>query len=131
MASLPKEREEQASAEADSRREHRRHPLEVSVDLVSDHNFYTGLTQNISAGGLYVSTNVLRRIGERLRVKLTLPGSTKPLELETEVRWVKDVTIMRDAEQGMGLRFVDLSEEASKAIAAFIAKRDSIFFDDE
>ena len=28
-----------------------RFDLEVKVDLESDHNFYTGLTQNISAGG--------------------------------------------------------------------------------
>ena len=37
-----------------------RFDLEVKVDLESDHNFYTGLTQNISAGGLFIATHHLR-----------------------------------------------------------------------
>ena len=43
-----------------------RFDLEVKVDLESDHNFYTGLTQNISAGGLFIATHVLRKIGDRI-----------------------------------------------------------------
>ena len=35
-----------------------RFDLEVKVDLESDHNFYTGLTQNISAGGLFIAETV-------------------------------------------------------------------------
>ena len=33
-----------------------RFDLEVTVDLESDHNFYTGLTQNISSGGVFIAT---------------------------------------------------------------------------
>ena len=38
-----------------------RFDLEVKVDLESDHNFYTGLTQNISSGGVFIATHHLRR----------------------------------------------------------------------
>ncbi len=122
----------EAPASAPARREHPRYTLEIAVDLQSEHNFYTGLTQNISAGGLYVATNALRPIGAAVRVKLTLPGSSKPVEVDTEVRWVKELSSLRrfDA-QGMGLRFVDLSDEAVGTIKAFLAKRDSLFYDDE
>ena len=39
--------------------------LEVKIDLESDHNFYAGLTQNIGAGGLFVATHHVRKIGDR------------------------------------------------------------------
>ena len=52
-----------------------RFDLEVKVDLESDHNFYTGLTQNISAGGLFIATHHLRRIGDRITLKFQLPGT--------------------------------------------------------
>ncbi len=50
-----------------------RFDLEVTVDLESDHNFYTGLTQNISSGGVFIATHHLRRIGDRITLKFTLP----------------------------------------------------------
>ncbi len=75
-----------------------RFDLEVKVDLESDHNFYTGLTQNISAGGLFIATSALNRV---------------------------------DGATGMGVRFVNLSPEAAKAIQDFIQSRDSLYYDDE
>ena len=58
-----------------------RFDLEVKVDLESDHNFYTGLTQNISSGGLFIATNALRKIGDRITLKFSLPGTTETLRL--------------------------------------------------
>src|SRR5258708_3870166 len=63
-----------------------RYDLEIKVDLESEHNFYTGLTQNISAGGLFIATHHLRRIGDRITLKFQLPGTEGSVEVETEVR---------------------------------------------
>src|SRR3954465_6128477 len=81
-----------------------RFDLEVKVDLESDHNFYTGLTQNISAGGLFVATHQLRRIGDRLKITFSLPGTAAPLTLETEVRWIRENSSLHrvDGSTGMG-----------------------------
>jgi uncharacterized protein (TIGR02266 family) len=88
-----------------------RFDLEVKVDLESDHNFYTGLTQNISAGGVFIATHHIRRIGDRITLKFTLPGSEKTLDVETEVRWIRENTALQrvDGAQGMGVRFINLS----------------------
>ena len=87
-----------------------RFDLEVKVDLESDHNFYTGLTQNISAGGVFIATHHIRRIGDRITLKFTLPGSEKTLDVETEVRWIRENTALQRVEgaQGMGVRFINL-----------------------
>jgi uncharacterized protein (TIGR02266 family) len=110
-----------------------RFDLEVTVDLESDHNFYTGLTQNISSGGVFIATHHLRKIGDRITLKFTLPGSPKTVEVETEVRWIRENTaLMRaDGGTGMGVRFINLSPEASAAISSFLESRESLFYDDE
>ena len=110
-----------------------RFDLEVKVDLESDHNFYTGLTQNISAGGLFIATHHLRRIGDRISLKFTLPGSDMTVTVETEVRWIRENSALQRAEggTGMGVRFISLSPEASAAITSFLESRESLFYDDE
>ena len=110
-----------------------RFDLEVKVDLESDHNFYTGLTQNISSGGVFIATHHLRRIGDRITLKFTLPGSDKTLDVETEVRWIRENTALMRAEggTGMGVRFINLSPETSAAINAFVQARESLYYDDE
>src|SRR4029077_958642 len=110
-----------------------RYDLEVKVDLESEHNFYTGLTQNISAGGLFIATHALRKIGDRITLKFLLPGSDQPIEIETEVRWIRENTALMksDGGTGMGVRFINLSAEASAAINGFLQARDSLFYDDE
>jgi len=110
-----------------------RFDLEVKVDLESDHNFYTGLTQNISSGGVFIATHHLRRIGDRITLKFTLPGAAKVVEVETEVRWIRENSALMRAEggTGMGVRFINLSAEAKAAIDAFVEARESLFYDDE
>jgi len=110
-----------------------RFDLEVKVDLESDHNFYTGLTQNISSGGLFIATHHLRKIGDRITLKFTLPGSEKVLAVETEVRWIRENSALLRAENGtgMGVRFINLSAEASAAINSFVQSRESLYYDDE
>jgi uncharacterized protein (TIGR02266 family) len=110
-----------------------RFDLEVKVDLESDHNFYTGLTQNISAGGLFIATHHMRRIGDLITLKFTLPGSDKVISVDTEVRWLRENSALQRVEgaTGMGVRFINLSPEASAAITAFLESRDSLYYDDE
>jgi uncharacterized protein (TIGR02266 family) len=110
-----------------------RYDLEIKVDLESEHNFYTGLTQNISAGGLFIATHHLRRIGDRITLKFLLPGNEKPVEVETEVRWIRENSALTraDGATGMGVRFINLSPEAAAAINGFLSNRDSLYYDDE
>ena len=75
----------------------------------------------------------LRRIGDLITLKFTLPGSDKPIDIETEVRWIRENSaLMRaDSGTGMGVRFINLSAEAKTAIDSFLESRESLFYDDE
>ena len=64
---------------AESRRSlhNRIHPrveIHVEVTMESDHNFYTGLSSNVSEGGLFVATHAAPPLGTRLLVRFMLDG---------------------------------------------------------
>ncbi len=116
----------------DERRSSPRYQVQVEVGMQTESNFYTGLTQDLSGGGVFVATNQIRQVGERIKVLLTLPGQTEPFEILTEVRWIRSSTLSRGVDDpGMGLRFLQMSARARKVIGDFITQRDSLFFDED
>lgn len=107
-----------------------RYAVSVEVTFESQHNFFTGLTQDLSKGGLFVATHKLLPIGECVRVRLTLPTYSDPIDAVTEVRWIRPLDLPDGGgDAGMGLMFLQLSPKGKAAIMAFLGKRDSLFFD--
>jgi type IV pilus assembly protein PilZ len=116
----------------DERRTSPRLQVNVEIGMQTESNFYTGLTQDLSGGGVFVATNQIRQIGERMKVLLTLPGQQETFEILAEVRWVRSTTFSRDVEDpGMGLRFLQMSPLAKRAVTDFLSKRESLFFDED
>ena len=98
--------------------------------MESEHNFYTGLTQDLSNGGLFVATHNIRPIGEHVHLHFTLPTSRDPIEAMTEVRWIRSAAVPGGGgEAGMGLMFLQLQPQAKEAVRAFLKKRESLFYD--
>jgi uncharacterized protein (TIGR02266 family) len=107
--------------------------LDVEVGLHTETNFYTGLTQDISAGGVFVATDQIRPVGELITLRFSLPDCPTPIVAHAEVRWTRDADPLSepDVTPGMGLRFLELSEEARAAINRFTTQRESLFYDDQ
>jgi uncharacterized protein (TIGR02266 family) len=101
--------------------------LQVDVSHESEHNFYSDLTRNAASCGLFVRTSALRRLGDRVRILLNLPGLAVPVELDTVVAWVRDVGDV--LEHGMGLRFLEPTSELRDAIKRFIKQRDTLLYE--
>ncbi len=115
---------------APERRQAPRYTVSVEVTLNSEHNFFTGLTQDLSKSGVFIATPTLCPIGARVQVRLKLPTSTTPIDALTEVRWVRHHDLPGGGgKAGVGLMFLQMSPQAKQAVLAFLAKRDSIFFD--
>ena len=55
------------------------------------------------------------------------------VKVETEVRWIRENSALTraDGATGMGVRFINLSPEATGAITKFLSNRDSLYYDDE
>lgn len=114
-------------------RQHRRVALKVEVTLQSESNFYNGFSVNISEGGLFVATHDYKPIGTRLTLDMNIPDGRGPISVSCEVRWVREYNEMvPDMVPGMGVRFLNLSDEVAGRIEEFIEDmRDPLFFDDE
>jgi type IV pilus assembly protein PilZ len=116
----------------DERRIAPRFQVKVEVGLQTENNFYTGLTQDLSGGGIFVATHQIQKVGEHVKVILTLPGYQEPFEILTEVRWIRDTYLTRSMDDpGMGLRFLQMTPKAKKAITDFLHQRESLFFDED
>jgi uncharacterized protein (TIGR02266 family) len=112
------------------RREHQRFAVDLDVSLGSDHNFYAGFAENLSAGGVFVATHQIRPVGESVEVTVHLPDGTE-IRAVGEVRWVRVFNADSDLPPGVGLRFRQLDEAANGAIERFLRQREPLFFDDD
>lgn len=105
-------------------RAHHRTELNVDVTLTSDSNFFVGLTNDISAGGLFVSTYRPLAIGARVELEFALPEGT--LKLKGIVRWRRESSEMSP---GVGISFEDLTPEHQRLIQNFCETRPPLYYD--
>jgi uncharacterized protein (TIGR02266 family) len=118
-----------ASPTSTDARLNQRLSLELEVSLQSDSNFYMGLTENLSSGGIFVATHLLRPIGTAVALILRLPSRKIQLTLSGRVRWVREFSEALEAPPGMGIEFEGISEEDSRTITEFLMTRTPLFFD--
>src|SRR5450432_2765495 len=113
------------------RRGHERFSVELEVSLGSEHNFYAGLAENLSAGGVFIATHQLQKVGSKIDLSLRMPDSAEVFKLVGEVRWVRVYNEQSDTPPGMGIRFNELSPGITAAITRFLGQREPLFFDDD
>jgi uncharacterized protein (TIGR02266 family) len=131
-----------AAPVAYERRAKPRYTVHFSVTLAGDNNFYLGISENLSEGGLFVRTQKVLSIGTRIEMDFVLPTSAKHLSVTGVVRWVRSPDAVREeynnygsvedanSKPGLGLQFEELSPEVSHEIAKFIRYRKPEFYDD-
>ncbi len=122
--------ERRAAEIEENRRIHPRFPFEIEVTFRSEHNFFTGFTENISEGGLFVATHCPVPVGTTFPMSFTLQGRDEPIQVTCEVRWVRPYHDGLDSPPGLGVRFLDLQPEARTAIQDFLKARGPIFYED-
>ena len=104
---------------------------EIEISQESDHNFYTGFTENISSGGLFIATRDLKPIGSIMEIAFSIPGQEIKISTRAEVRWQRLEQSDADSMPGIGVRFLDINPASAQAINQFIGTRGSLFYDDE
>jgi uncharacterized protein (TIGR02266 family) len=120
-----------AALAAEAQRRQDRFALAVEVTLASEHNFYQGFVENISAGGVFVATNDIHAVGTQFDLTFSLPELNRTCTALCEVRWVRDYNTSPDLAPGMGLAFLRIAPADQKAVEVFLRHREPIFFDDE
>jgi uncharacterized protein (TIGR02266 family) len=116
----------------DNRRSTPRVDFKVEVSGGAKHQFFTGFTENISSGGLFVATHDLLPLGTTLRVAFSVPGLDHQFELDCEVRWVRDHNEdFPDMIPGIGVRFMSLTPQDTQYLNEVLKRLDTLFYDDD
>ncbi|MBX3216656.1 MAG: PilZ domain-containing protein [Labilithrix sp.] len=102
----------------------------LCIDLCSEHNFWTGLTMNLSEGGVFVATHVSLPVGSLVGLHLELPRHPQRIMTLGEVRWSRAYTGDDDVPPGLGIQFVGLDEPTLRAIRRFVTTiREPLLFE--
>lgn len=113
------------------RRQAQRTAVEAEVGFQSDTNFFMGFSEDVSTGGLFISTYDTRELGSVMNLNFTLPGGHL-ISVDGVVRWVREYNeTTPDISPGMGVQFENLRNDDKEAIEEFINERPAMFYDDE
>ena len=120
-----------ASSQAEQR-DHERFDYKLEISGSAKHQFFTGFTENISAGGLFIATYHTEPVGTQFNIQFTIPGLAHQFNAQCEVRWVRVYNESAPIEQmpGMGVRFLNLTDEERGMLNMFISTVETIFFDE-
>jgi type IV pilus assembly protein PilZ len=113
------------SAMPDSDQRHgQRAPVRLRVDYQRMNSFFADYTKNISKGGTFIKTARPLSVGSRCQFAFALPALPDPLMLEGEVAWIltPGEAQQRDAEAGMGIRFVFRDAAAQRELAGLVER---------
>ena len=118
--------DDQPTTDPGERRVDERIPIETEVSLASDSQFFTGLTGNLSKGGLFVATYQSLPIGSQVTMQIALPDGE--LEATGTVRWIREVS--SGALPGVGVAFDLLDESDAARITKFCELRAPLLHDE-
>lgn len=100
------------------RRSSERINIEMWVEESTDRELYFQRGANISAGGIFLERTIPHQRGTVVSLQFTLPEDNVPIKVKGEIVNVGD----SPDELGMGVKFVDLSEEDRLKISQFIER---------
>jgi uncharacterized protein (TIGR02266 family) len=113
---------------ADEHRASKRISLAVELHLASESHFFSGLSGDISEGGVFVSTYRALAMGSLVDIEFSLPGSDRTIHARGEVRWHRDAS--PGATPGVGIAFEELADEDRSVIHRFCTMRPPLYYDD-
>lgn len=113
------------------RRDQNRQDVELVIDIESESNFFTGFSENISEGGLFIATYDYKPLGTQLNLKFQLPDSTNKIEVIGEVCWIRAFNpVLPDMVPGMGVKFLNLDQHQEQRVQSFCKQlREPLFID--
>ncbi len=116
----------------EERREHERHAKRIEVGAQTGHQFFTGFTEDISAGGLFISTYETLPLGSILQVSFSVPGVDHTFETRAEVRWVREYDETNPVmHPGMGVRFLEIKGREEQFLNKLLTQMDTLFYEDD
>jgi hypothetical protein len=108
--------------------------IEAALGVHSATNFYKGLSGGdvIASGGLFVATYQLPPIGQKLHLKVSMPGGFA-FEATAVVAWTREApesALGSAASPGFGAQLSEINEEGLGLIERYVRNREPLFHED-
>ncbi len=96
--------------------------VNIEIDYGNKDHFLFAYITDLSLTGIFVRTDTPEPAGTRLNLRFTPDAGGRVLDLEGEVIWINPFRsgTAENINPGMGIRFVDLSEEDKVALQKLI-----------
>jgi uncharacterized protein (TIGR02266 family) len=94
------------------KRDHERKPFFMVIDYSTEDRVYKDYIQNISAGGVFIETQMPFAEGQELSLSFPLPNYQKYIKISGE--------IIRTSQHGIGVRFKKPDQEQEEMIRSLI-----------
>ncbi len=116
--------DEEERPKADLRTNLRAPMIIQKIKIDGDRPAFFGYSKNISKSGMFIATSNTIQAGEQLELEFQLPPPLKGTARCTcEVVWKRPPGTHLPFEPGMGIKFVDMPEEISERIDAWIKEQ--------
>ena len=103
--------------------------VDVEIGFASETNFYTGFSEDISEGGIFVATYNVLPMGAQLELSFVLPDG-HAVSATGIVTWLREPQgLASEITPGMGIAFQSLIAPDRDAIHRFLAQRAPLFYD--
>ncbi len=113
-----------------NRRAAERYAVDFDVTLQSQSNFYTGSAENLSVGGVFVVTDLVRPIGDLVDLVIHLPNRPEAVHAVGQVRWARKPQQEEGKPPGLGVQFFGLNERGANTIRDFLSSRAPLVHDE-
>lgn len=101
-------------------RRHPRHTLTAFVDYSGASRYKYQRVQNISLGGICISTPMLEEVGTEVDLVIQFPDLDATFDVAGQVIWVNDKEL-----SDMGVRFLDMNAEREQRLQSIIDRLQS------
>ena len=95
----------------------------IQITWTGDNTFYTGFSNDISRGGIFIATSALIPMYHIVELEISLPQRPAPLKMVGEIRWIREEALEAIGPPGVGVKFLEISEEDLEEIEAFLGER--------
>ena len=113
---------ESAAIQGDHRKKLRSPLLVTKARMDLGGKIFFGYAKNLSRGGIFIAATNPREAGSRFQLEMGLPAPLKmTIQCSCEVVWKREFAKKSPYEPGMGLKFLDLSEEIAERIDRWIS----------
>jgi len=103
-----------------NKRVHPRLPTMLKVEYSKGGDVYADYSTNISKGGLFLHAKQALELGNRLHLRLTLPGEPRPIQAIGLGMWTDKGGSASPNLPGVGVRFAHITQEHRDRLEYFL-----------